>query len=341
MSRRTAWCPVLGLLFLAPVCAEYLLGYDETTGDWLALLGGLLVLGPLYGAPAIFIREIARRTGGGIATMLCLAAAWGIVEAGLVDQSMFNPAYRGITYWDALWSPTRIVGIDVSAFAAWTFVLGHVVFSLVGPIVIVEALARRPFSTSWLSRPGLVVVGFLAVAGGLVVWADHMSFDTFRLAPVQALMAVVAAGAFVAAGIVLPVPGGGTPRPVPPAGVIAVVAFAAAVVVQLLAPPSWIGFGALVALTVTAFATLAYLAASTRWDDLHRVAAAGGALLGTAAAGWFIEPMGEVARADRVGHHLVLSVLLLVLVALAARRMSGGQGRECGVEGDPSFGVGR
>ena len=340
MRRQTAWGPVLGLLFLAPVCAEYLLGYDETTGDWLALLGGLLVLGPLYGAPAILIREIARRTGGGIATMLCLAAAWGIVEAGLVDQSMFNPAYRNIAYWDALWSPTRIAGLDVSAFAAWTFVLGHVVFSLVGPIVIIEALARRRSSTLWLSRPGLVVVGFLGVAGGLVVWVDHMSFDTFRITPVQAIAALIAAGAFVAAGIIPRARSHRTSRPVPPAVVIAIVAFAAAVVVQLLARPSWIGFGTFVALTATAFATLTFLSASTRWDDLHRVAAAGGALLGSAAAGWFIDPIGVVPPAERFAHHLVLSVLLLVVVALAARRMSGGQGRACAA-GDPSSGVGR
>ncbi len=29
---RTRWLPVLGLAVLAPVCAEYLWGYDDSTG---------------------------------------------------------------------------------------------------------------------------------------------------------------------------------------------------------------------------------------------------------------------------------------------------------------------
>ena len=32
--------PALGLFFLSPVCAEYLIGYDDSTGDAVELLGG-------------------------------------------------------------------------------------------------------------------------------------------------------------------------------------------------------------------------------------------------------------------------------------------------------------
>jgi hypothetical protein len=42
---------VLGLWFLAPVTAEYLYGYDESTGNLEELIGGLIVLAPLYGGP--------------------------------------------------------------------------------------------------------------------------------------------------------------------------------------------------------------------------------------------------------------------------------------------------
>jgi hypothetical protein len=51
------------------VCAEYLAAYDEATGDLVRLLLGLLILAPVYGAPALLIREIARRRNLGYVAM--------------------------------------------------------------------------------------------------------------------------------------------------------------------------------------------------------------------------------------------------------------------------------
>ena len=56
---------IAGLLVLAPVCAEYLAAYDDSTGDALLLIGNLIIFAPLYGAPALLIREVARRNGLG------------------------------------------------------------------------------------------------------------------------------------------------------------------------------------------------------------------------------------------------------------------------------------
>ncbi|MDI6105080.1 hypothetical protein QLQ12_41500 [Actinoplanes sp. NEAU-A12] len=50
----------------------------------------LLFLGPLYGSVAVLIREVARRRGGGWPVMVLLAAAFGLVQAGVVDQSLFD-----------------------------------------------------------------------------------------------------------------------------------------------------------------------------------------------------------------------------------------------------------
>lgn len=127
VTMRTRWGPAIGLFMFAPVCAEYLLGYDAATGHWLLLAGGLVVLAPLYGGAALLIREVVRRAGLGWPTILLLCAAWGTIQTGLVDQSMFNPDYRDIPHWNLLWGQTRISGVQVSAFPAWTFVLGHVV----------------------------------------------------------------------------------------------------------------------------------------------------------------------------------------------------------------------
>ena len=97
---RTAWLPALGLFVLAPVCAEYLWGYDDSTGHPGTLLGNLIVFSPLYGAPALLIRELARRRELGWPGLLLLAAAFGVVQAAIVDQSMWSTDYRDIPYWE-------------------------------------------------------------------------------------------------------------------------------------------------------------------------------------------------------------------------------------------------
>jgi hypothetical protein len=90
-QRRGWWsrmAPVLLLLLVAPLVAEFLLG-DVT----LALLGALVVFIPLYGGGALLIREVVRRRGGGWPAIVVLAAAFGVVEEGLATQSLFNPNY--------------------------------------------------------------------------------------------------------------------------------------------------------------------------------------------------------------------------------------------------------
>lgn len=315
---RSRWGLVAGLFVFAPVCAEYLLGYDETTGDWLALAGGLAVLGPLYGAAALLIREVARRAGLGWLGIVCLAAAWGTIEAGLVDQSMFNPAYRGIAYWDQLWSPTAIPGIQVSAFAAWTFVVGHVVFSLAAPIAVIESLSGRG-REPWLSRAGLVVVAVLAAAGALAVWGDHLNTETFRISVTQLMASLVVAGAFTSTALLVRLPTPQRPRFVLPPVAIGTGALLAALTVQAFAPATWPGFALVVAITVGVFGVLVHQSRSTHWAARHRLTAAGGALLGSAAAGWFIDPLGTVTTADRLAHHTVLSAALITILTLAAR----------------------
>ena len=72
----------------------------------MSLVVGLLILGPLYGAPALLIRELARRFGVGWPGIMALAAAFGIVQAGVVDQSLFSESYRDIAYWAEMLQPT-------------------------------------------------------------------------------------------------------------------------------------------------------------------------------------------------------------------------------------------
>jgi hypothetical protein len=67
--------PVVGLLVVSPIAAEYLSGYQVFNP--LVLLGDLGVFIPLYGAVAVLIREITRRTGRGGRRSCCWAPPSG------------------------------------------------------------------------------------------------------------------------------------------------------------------------------------------------------------------------------------------------------------------------
>jgi hypothetical protein len=82
--------PVLALLLLAPWVGEFLLG-----NIFVRRLPGLLILVLLYGCGALLIREVTLRTGRRWPTILLLGAAYGVAEAGIVDQAIFNPSFEG------------------------------------------------------------------------------------------------------------------------------------------------------------------------------------------------------------------------------------------------------
>jgi hypothetical protein len=119
-----------------------------------------LILALLYGCGALLIREVTRRTSRGWPTILLLGAAYGVIEAGIVDQSMFNPSFEG---WD-FQALTPLPGLGISAWYASAFVIGHIVWSIAIPIALVELLFPDRARTPWLGWVGLALtaVGYLA-----------------------------------------------------------------------------------------------------------------------------------------------------------------------------------
>ena len=91
--RRIA--PVFVLLFLSPAVAEVLLG--STPLSKLSPVTFLLYTG-FYGAGAVIIRELVRRRGLSWSRIILLALAFGLLEEGIVTQSLFNPHYPGMGY---------------------------------------------------------------------------------------------------------------------------------------------------------------------------------------------------------------------------------------------------
>jgi hypothetical protein len=156
MTRRIA--PALVLVFLTPFVAEVLLGNTP-----LRLILIYLIVLPMYGFGALFIRELSGRLGRGWPTILILGVAYGVAEEGLADMSLFNPNYLG----QHLLSYGNVFGVG---WPWWFFVLTlHAVWSIGVSIALAEALFPRNGEYPWLSRKGLVISGVLFVLGLVLV----------------------------------------------------------------------------------------------------------------------------------------------------------------------------
>jgi hypothetical protein len=186
---------VLALWVLATWCAECVWG-GFTVVDYPVVL---LFLGPLYGSVAVLIREVARRRGGGWPAMVLLAVAFGLVQAGLVDQSLFDrAALEGTQFAEAgrAAGATWVPALGFSAGQLFDFVGGHVWWSVCAPIAVVEAwspvaVRRAP----WLSRWGVAGLVVLYVLASLVNWSDSGRV----VSPVQVVAVLTVVAALVAA----------------------------------------------------------------------------------------------------------------------------------------------
>ncbi|GAA2871891.1 hypothetical protein Acy02nite_30270 [Actinoplanes cyaneus] len=181
-NRRAAWTLVL----LAPVVAELMLGNIPVRQLW-----AFPAFIPIYGAGALLIREVTRRTGRGVATMLLLGLAYGLIEEGLVLQSLTSPTI----YRAAQWAP-RLLCVN-SAYTELNLVY-HPVFSITIPIVLTELLFARHGRLPYLRRGGLIATGVVAVLGALLVrFAVLPSEDPGYTMPVVAAAAVLAVALLV------------------------------------------------------------------------------------------------------------------------------------------------
>ncbi|NUU16714.1 hypothetical protein HP550_05560 [Cellulomonas humilata] len=315
------------LLVVSPVCAEYLQAYDPaSTGDAAALLGGLLVLAPLYGAPALLIRETAVRARLHWTGILALAGAFGVLQAGVIDQSLFATSYLGYDDWDEQLRPTLVAPLGFGAASALNFLVGHVVWSFAAPIALVEGLdvlgPRRP----WLRAPGLVAAAVLYAAAALLIWSDVRGSGSDQASVPQLVGALAVAAALVVVAVTfgrrtLPAPTGSrVPRPAAVLGM----AFVAAAGYSLV-PPTWLGVAVGVAILTLTAVVVTRWSRSQDWDRRRVAAVAGGAVVVRALVGFASvsemtpRPPGGFAQ----NAVLLALAVALVLAALRGGRVSG------------------
>ena len=306
--RRSRLAGVLCLLLLAPVSAEYLLGYHEDFFDPGILAGSMLVFIPLYGAPAVLIREVARRRGKGWPTIIAWSAAAGLLQAGLIDQSLFNADYRGYEGWDQLWNPTEIDALGTGLWVIAAFVGGHVVQSFCAPIAVAESLSQGDPSQPWLGRAGLVTMVVLYLSGAWLVLADHVHLEGWAISPTQAAITGVAVIALVTIGAVWPQRR--TQSGTAPAWAWALLAVAAVHLFSANAGTTWTA----TSLSLVAWAGLAALiwwwSGRRGWGQKHVLAAATAILVVNMGLAFVVDPIGDVPLA----RHLLVSGFFAVTV---------------------------
>lgn len=325
-AGRRAWLPALFLFFFAPVSAEYLIGYDDIIDDPAVLVFGLLIFGPLYGAPAVLIREATRRMGRGWPTILTLGLAFGLVEAGLIDQSLFNPDYRDIPYWGDLREPTLIPAAGVSLAMVVGFLSGHMLGSIAAPIALSEALFPRRARQPWLGPVGLVSMAVLWIAAAAFVLGDTLSTESHRPSISQLGVTSLLVVGLVVVAFTRPRVGMrqaldlSVPAPLVVAVVTALLLGVRPLLDSLVSRRAAAGWAATlfgIGLILVWGALVGRWSSRTRWTDTHVLAAAAAAMLTVAAMAFSVEPLGNPSPVPRYAVNSVLFALVLVLVGLA------------------------
>lgn len=310
---------VATLLILAPIGAEYLAAYDSSTGDPAALLAGLLIFVPLYGAPALIIREVARRAELGWTAMILMATAFGLLQAGVVDQSLFSEDYRGIESWTETLRASYIEPLGISLYNAFNFIGGHVIYSICAPIAIAEAFRPRAARQPWLGTVGLSIVSVLYVLASLLILTDHLQNETSHASIPQVTVSLLIVTLLIAAAFWLGNRGRPPARAAPTIWRTFVVSMVL-IVAYSVGSENWSG-ALLAAGSLFVAAVLLWRASrAASWSLGHVVAIATAALLTRGSLAFFYFPViGEVSAVRKYGHNVVLLVIVSVACYVAWR----------------------
>jgi hypothetical protein len=312
---------ILLLLVLAPVCAEYLAAYLDSTGDASALLWGLLIFVPLYGAPALIIREVTRRQRLGWIGMILMAAAFGLLQAGVVDQSLFSESYQGIESWERTRRAAFIAPLGIGLHNTQLFIGGHIIYSICAPIALSEGMQPATKNEPWLGRVGLAVTTSLYAAASIFILVDHQKTESSHASTSQVIGSLFIIVALIVAAFVLGRRSRAPTERRAPRPIVVFVASLIGVAMMTGAPENWPG--ALFAVTVLGAGGLALARVSVRpdWSIRHHVAVAAGAVISRGVLAFTYFPvMGEVPATRKYAHNIVLLAIVVTVSLVAAQR---------------------
>jgi hypothetical protein len=308
----------LALFVFSPYDGECVLGNMPLTEFPL-----LLMLSPMYGAGALLIREIARRTGGGWPMIIAFAAAYALIEEGVVDQMLFNPGYLGL---DSFEGYAPIPGLGMSTTLTEGSVMLHTVWSICVPIAVIEAFdddRTRP----WLGRVGLAITGAVFVVGCIGLGLMQYVELRFVAGPVQFGVMVIAIAALIAVGVWIGLRGlsatQGPPAPHPRAVAISAFALSSGYwLIELIVPwftSDWFVVGCAAVYVAGCGMLLARFARRPGWDRTHTFGVAAGTLLTYVWVGFTQSAYLDIPRSLGLLGNVIFGVGAIVVLVFAAR----------------------
>jgi hypothetical protein len=307
----------VSLAIASPVCAEFVQGYLPVTGDPLGLLAALIILAPLYGGAALLIREAAVRTGRGWPGILLLAAAFGVLQAGVIDLSLFLGPQTGIAAFDLAGEATMIGG-TLSAAMATTWIGGHIVMSIGTPLALADWFAPGLRGRPWLGRIGICVVAALFVGAATLIHVDQRGdapLTWWWLAGAVAVAALLAGLAFTPLGRPLRRISG---RTAPHLAWLIAGAFAGKLTLETL-PATWPGVAVAWAVLVAATVLVVRAARAPDWAERQVAALAAGALLAWTVVGFVAPDLPGVEPLHRYLHNTAFALVAIAIILAVIR----------------------
>lgn len=315
MWRRLS--PVILLYFLTPLIAEFLLG--NLSASMIALI---LPLALMYGTGAVLIRELVRQSGRGWPSLILLAIAYGLIEEGIVTQSLFNPNYLHLRLLDYGFIPALGIG------APWLiYVISlHVIWSISVPIALTEALFVGLGDRPWLGKIELGVVGLIFIAGLVLLTVVSYQQNPYLASPAQFTLTAALVVAFSLAAFLLPNRSQPASTQAPHPLVLFWVASlcgSVLMLLQLFAEQSW-HWSWLVTVAVALVVEMLFVFWMVRfayhrtWNNRQRFALMAGGLSVYLWFGFVLDYFTQ--GADDLPAHAAVVLLVLALVVIAGRQ---------------------
>jgi hypothetical protein len=118
-----------------------------------------ILLNVIYGGALLLIRETVARRHKGFATVLVLAAGYGMVNEAICTKGLFDPKFYAVVA-DGLEGFGRYFGINV----AWAVSISiiHAVYSIIVPYLIVSMIF--PGSNPWIGKRAYLGLCIVLVA---------------------------------------------------------------------------------------------------------------------------------------------------------------------------------
>lgn len=292
--------------------AELLSGYGPSTGHWDQVLLAMAFFAALYGAPALLVREVARRRRWGWPSLLLMMTALAVTQCCVIDQSLFSATYQGYDGWQQAREATWVPWLTTSAYNASNFVLGHVIFSFAAPIAVAEAWRPEREGGAWLNSWAIAaaLISYLTAAVMIVSDAQSRSATPLQLGFSAGVITALLGAAMLCRNKF----GGSAGMTLRPIGVtiVALAAFACGAVVEC-APSNWGGVAIYLSATAAGSVVLWRVSASRTWTCRHGAAVGCGLLAARGLLAIVGEPVsGEVEVALKYTHNAVMLVVVLV-----------------------------